>query len=222
MIEWSLTQKKVVATHELHKPIWRAAYSSHTSASYLIYTKENNRQIAVVKPGKKGLFEELTPIPLPEIKGTCKQMQISQSGKVLACLIGRTLVFTRLDRKSPVQTATHEVPMISLAISPRDDTLLTGDLAGKLTYWHLSADSAAPTQSTYHWHAHAIESVAFSADASLVYSGGQEGVLVIWHNNTNSRTFLPRLAGRLDVLACSADGTMLAVGLSNNSLRVIK
>lgn len=53
-----------------------------------------------------------------------------------------------------------------------------------------------------HWHAHAVNSLCFSADGLMLLSGGEEGVLVFWQMQHNfSKIFLPRLGAALLHLA---------------------
>eukprot|EP01022_Parablepharisma_sp_SALTPOND_P028230 TRINITY_DN69_c0_g1_i1.p2 TRINITY_DN69_c0_g1~~TRINITY_DN69_c0_g1_i1.p2 ORF type:complete len:782 (-),score=67.87 TRINITY_DN69_c0_g1_i1:21733-24078(-) len=220
LIQWDVGKKKVVSSLDLGKSVWRAAYSHYTKAHYIISQKEGNSSIQIAKVKEGGVLESLPPIPLPEILGTCKQLTISPSGRTLACIIGKSLLYIHLDHK-PLAFAKvdHEVPLISLAISPEDSIIATGDLAGKICYWHVLGLS--PTKSTYHWHSHAVECVLFNADGSVLYSGGHEGVMVIWHINTNTRSFLPRFPSQLAVMGISKDGTHLAVGLTNNTMKII-
>ena len=53
-----------------------------------------------------------------------------------------------------------------------------------------------PAVTILHWHAHAVTSILSSHDGRFVYSGGDEGVLVLWHvgsGGLNKKTFIPRL-----------------------------
>ena len=219
MIEWSISKKKTVSSTDLGKTIWRAAYSVHTNSFYVLYGKEKNAFIAGYKAPVNGTMQELPPIELPEIKGTCKQLRISQSGKVLGAIIGKSLLYTRLDKKPMVSRMEHEITLISLALSPNDTTIATGDFVGKLCFWHIGDEF---TKSSYHWHSHTIECLEYNSDGAILYSGGHEGVLVLWHNNVNTRTFLPRLPSQLATLSTSSDGTLLSICLSNNTIKIIK
>ncbi len=40
-------------------------------------------------------------------------------------------------------------------------------------------DTPVPT-SQVHWHPHTVASLAFASDGSMLVSGGEEGVLVLW------------------------------------------
>ncbi|KAK2197334.1 bifunctional WD40 repeat/WD40-YVTN repeat-like-containing domain superfamily/WD40-repeat-containing domain superfamily [Babesia duncani] len=47
--------------------------------------------------------------------------------------------------------------------------------------------------STHHWHAHAVNCLSFNLDGTILLSGGEEGVLVMWHLNTGNKKFVTRL-----------------------------
>ena len=213
---WGIAEKKIVFTANLNKNIWKASYSPYTNAYYFLCKKEGNKIINGVKNSKT--LEELPDITLPDVHGTCTQFAISISGKILALIIGKSLLYTPLDKKGVVKVD-HDIPLVSLAISPDDTMIVSGDLAGKISYWHIA--SGTPTKSTYHWHAHPVECLTFNSDGTILYTGGHEGVLVLWHTSTNTRTFVPRFSGQLITLGVSSNGTHIAIGLKNNSVKVI-
>ncbi|AFZ80233.1 hypothetical protein BEWA_030860 [Theileria equi strain WA] len=54
-----------------------------------------------------------------------------------------------------------------------------------------------------HWHAHGVNCMSFNRDGSILLSGGEEGVLVIWHLNSNSKKFVTRLGSAIFHLGIS-------------------
>lgn len=80
-----------------------------------------------------------------------------------------------------------------------------------------------PVMTTLHWHAHAVRCLSFSSDGGYCYSGGEEGVLVMWQLATGIRSFVPRMGGT--VAHVSADcrwGTMkVAVTTLDNSVHLV-
>ena len=219
IVQRSVGQKKSVVSLELGKSIWRVAYSNYTGAHYYVSEKEGNHFVGVFKVND-GAIEELPIILLPDASGACRQLIISPSGKVLSLVIGKTVLYCRLDSKPfTFMKLDHEVPLISTTISPNDSTIVAGDIVGKICHWNI-VDSAR-TKSTFHWHSHTVECVLFNSDGSMIYSGGHEGVLVLWHVNANTKTFLPRFSSQLATLGISKDGTHLAVGLANNSVKIV-
>jgi hypothetical protein len=49
------------------------------------------------------------------------------------------------------------------------------------------------TRSHLVWHSHAVKSLAFSFDGRILYSGGEESVVVIWNLAKSSHSFIPRV-----------------------------
>ncbi|KFG49605.1 WD domain, G-beta repeat-containing protein [Toxoplasma gondii p89] len=87
-----------------------------------------------------------------------------------------------------------------------------------------------------HWHAHAVTALAFSADGLLLLSGGEEGVLVLWHTRQAfHRQFLPRLGAPIfhvsSVSSLGASGARdsaprdgeerVAVSCGDNSVKLV-
>jgi len=147
-----------------------------------------------------------------------------------------------LARAPPPLRLRHTKPLTCLALCPREERVAAGDATGRLLVWHglraaLAAaaaqpaasaaagaqpqptpDAAAPLSlSTLHWHASALRCLAWSPCGSRLFSGGEEGVLVLWRAEDGGRTFLPRLGAPLAWLAQSpADAAILAIGCADN------
>jgi len=218
IIIYNTNTKKIEFSSEIKKNIWRSAYSSYTNCHYYANNKENNSTINIFKINSDKI-EDIGSIHLPDT-GVIKQITVSNSGKILACISGKSLLFCRLDQKSPLFIKLdHEIQLITMNISNDDSTIVTGDISGKISHWHISDSSYA--KSTFHWHSHAVECIIHSPDNSLLYTGGHEGVLVLWHLAANTKTFLPKFPSELSSLSISHDGTMLALCLSNNSIHVL-
>ena len=78
-----------------------------------------------------------------------------------------------------------------------------------------------PTTTTLHWHAHAVTALALSPDGRYLFSGGEEGVLVIWQLATGIKAFVPRLGAPITFLAPSLREPRVAATASDNSVRII-
>lgn len=103
-------------------------------------------------------------------------------------------------------------PLTCLAFHPSEELFATGDKNGVIRLWycldprniarrgnsnHDRRTNRAPT-TVMHWHAHAVSSIAFTANGSYLLSGGEEAVLVIWQLQNGHREFLPRLGAPID------------------------
>ncbi|KEP65888.1 UNVERIFIED_CONTAM: WD domain, G-beta repeat-containing protein [Hammondia hammondi] len=86
-------------------------------------------------------------------------------------------------------------PPVSLAASPLGSGRTSNPLPGAAASGKKSVGLPASLSPVIlHWHAHAVTALAFSDDGLLLLSGGEEGVLVLWHTRQAfHRQFLPRL-----------------------------
>ena len=123
------------------------------------------------------------------------------------------------------------------------DLIVTGHENGEMLLWHnvrswISKATAAvstdkpvsksgtrmkpPPCTILHWHSQTVSALQFSIDGSLLYSGGKEGVLVIWQTMAaGSKSFVPRLGGPISHLSVSTQEAKVAVTSTDNCLRVI-
>ncbi|CAB4269057.1 unnamed protein product [Prunus armeniaca] len=72
-------------------------------------------------------------------------------------------------------------------------------------------DDDADSCTTWHWHPAGKVSLSFSSDGAYLYSGGVEGVLVVWQLDTGKRKFLPRIGSPLLYLTDSPDPSLSSV-----------
>jgi NET1-associated nuclear protein 1 (U3 small nucleolar RNA-associated protein 17) len=134
---------------------------------------------------------------------------------------------TRRERRAALQC---------VALSPSERLAATADEYGRVHLWRLdrlTTRDAAARQATgagagaagpareMHWHAQALQALAFSVDGSLVLSAGREGVLVFWQTHAAERAFLPRLGAPLLGVTPSPDGTTVAVRGADNTVQLI-
>lgn len=127
--------------------------------------------------------------------------------------------FTRFISSHPGSHHQRE-QMTCMAFHPADSTrLVTGDSTGRIRVWYcLQNKFMAPSKAdaddgmerhapstVLHWHAHAVSSLCFSPNGAHLLSGGEEGVLVVWHlgasGNAASKEFVPRLGAPLSAIA---------------------
>ncbi|RPD82358.1 WD40 repeat-like protein [Lentinus tigrinus ALCF2SS1-7] len=89
-----------------------------------------------------------------------------------------------------------------LAFHPSEEYFATGDASGCIRLWYCLNESATvktpgvektAQTTTLHWHAHAVSSLAFTANGAYLLSGGEEAVLVIWQLHTGKKEFVPRV-----------------------------
>lgn len=63
----------------------------------------------------------------------------------------------------------HDGPISCIAIHPTESTVAIGDVTGKITLWYrLEDDSSTTPTSVLHWHAHAVQGIAFAQDGNSI------------------------------------------------------
>ena len=75
---------------------------------------------------------------------------------------------------------------------------------------------------TLHWHAHTLFNIEYSQTTGQLFSGGEEGVIVVWPDTSLKPGFIPRIAPKINSFAVSADGTRLFIACSDNALRFVE
>ncbi|KAJ1858306.1 NET1-associated nuclear protein 1 [Coemansia sp. RSA 1822] len=114
----------------------------------------------------------------------------------------------------------------AIAFHPREPVLAVGDWRGRIVFWFCvdenaeSSEDRSIVRSTHHWHAHRVNAIAFAGD-SLMLSGGEEGVLVLWQLDTETRDYLPRLGSDIVGIAPSPDQMRYAITLRDNTIRIV-
>ncbi|KAF9567008.1 WD40 repeat-like protein [Agrocybe pediades] len=97
-----------------------------------------------------------------------------------------------------------------LAFHPSEEYFATGDDKGIIRLWYCLNDNLAVgvrnvekrTQTrSFHWHAHAVSSIAFTSNGAYILSGGEESVLVIWQLQTGKKEFIPRLGAPISTIS---------------------
>jgi hypothetical protein len=70
-----------------------------------------------------------------------------------------------------------------------------------------------------HWHFVCPNSMV--ADSTTVYSGGFEGVLIVWRQALNRHSFMPRLGMTIEALALTSNFAFIAAVVDKNMLAMI-
>ena len=94
----------------------------------------------------------------------------------------------------------HSIPVTAICPQPSGTYIAMGDSAGQI----LKIYSANQSQ-RMHWHAHKVSWLGFTPDENFLLSGGEEGVLVLWHEGTGRTTFLARLGAAVMNFAAGID-----------------
>lgn len=130
-------------------------------------------------------------------------------------------------------TSTHR--LTCLAFHPSQGYFATGDEAGQVRLWYcLGQDQLTfeklkaekkPVTSMFHWHAHAVEAIAFTPNGSYLLSGGLASVLVLWQIDTGHRGFVPRVGApikSISVIDTPERGQEFLLGLEDGSMAAVE
>ena len=181
-------------------------------------TSDDNAQVQIVSLIPTAETAQL-PVQKPStirVVGKARSthgLSYSPSGAWLVAIGGHKAYVCRTsDIKAGFTKLVSPEKLTCLALHPTDDYFATGDSKGVVRLWYCLNDSIpagvtgvekkAPT-TTLHWHAHAVSSLAFTANGAYLLSGGEEAVLVIWQLHTGKREFVPRVGAPISSIALS-------------------
>ncbi|KAH9942941.1 WD40 repeat-like protein [Amylocystis lapponica] len=140
-------------------------------------------------------------------------LAFSPSGAWLVATAGhKAYVCSTADFKAGFTKFVSPQSLTCLAFSPSEEYFATGDSTGCIRLWYclneratvktVGVEKTAQT-TTLHWHAHAVSSLAFTANGAYLLSGGEESVLVIWQLHTGKKEFVPRVGAPVVHVALS-------------------
>ncbi|KAG9451107.1 hypothetical protein H6P81_011072 [Aristolochia fimbriata] len=139
----------------------------------------------------------------------------------------------------------HTKNFTTLAFHPTEMVVAGGDVTGRILLWRgvgkktfsekvtlkleneedrpgVRGDDDADSCSTWHWHPSEVKFLRFSSDGAYLYSGGKEGVLVVWQLDTGLKKFLPRIGSPLLYFVDSPDPTLSSVSCADNQIHLLK
>lgn len=111
----------------------------------------------------------------------------------------------------------------AIAASRSKPRLAVGDAKGQIHLFHCldSMTEESHVATKLHWHAHSVDSLAFTPDEAYLVSGGQEAVLVLWQADSHHKQFVPRLGAQITAICVSNDQKYFAVSHADNCIRII-
>ncbi|KAL9339352.1 hypothetical protein Peur_068367 [Populus x canadensis] len=146
-------------------------------------------------------------------------------------------------------TLHHTRNMTVLAFHPNQRIIAAGDVTGRILIWRgfgdrtfvnddrlvgvrsmnngeerpgVRGDDDADSCTTWHWHSAEVNVLFFSLDGAYLYSGGKEGVLVVWQLDTGKKKFLPRIGSPLLWFTNSPDPSLSSVSCADNQIHLLK
>ncbi|GAB4850671.1 hypothetical protein Ancab_029982 [Ancistrocladus abbreviatus] len=140
----------------------------------------------------------------------------------------------------------HTKDFSSFAFHPFDQVVAAGDVTGRILVWRgfgsrrfsndsmkgrsinnedekagVRGDDDAESCSTWHWHSSEVNLLSFSSDGAHLYSGGNEGVLVMWQLDTGKKRFLPRIGSPLLYFVDSPDSLLSSMSCADNQIHIL-
>nr|XP_043629244.1 WD repeat-containing protein 75 [Erigeron canadensis] len=142
----------------------------------------------------------------------------------------------------------HSKNVSCLAFHPTDRIVAAGDVTGRILVWRgfgdrtfagknltngkalkdedenpgVRGDGDADSCTTWHWHSAEVKVLFFSSDGAYLYSGGKEGVLVVWQLDTGKKKFLPRIGTPLLNYMNSPDPSLSSISCADNRIHILK
>ncbi|MED6111039.1 hypothetical protein PIB30_048679 [Stylosanthes scabra] len=146
-------------------------------------------------------------------------------------------------------TLHHTKNITILAFHPTERTVAAGDVTGRILIWRgfgtqkfldpsgsnnrismndgedkpgVRQNDDAESCSVWHWHSAAVSLLSFSPDGAYLYSGGKEGVLVLWQLDSGKKNFLPRIGSPLLYFIESPDPSLSLISCADNQIHMLK
>ncbi|KAJ4833117.1 hypothetical protein Tsubulata_006219 [Turnera subulata] len=146
-------------------------------------------------------------------------------------------------------TLHHTKTVRALAFHPTQRIVAAGDVTGRILVWRgfgnrtftkrketgsggsmdygeenpgVRGGDDADSCTTWHWHPAGVNVLYFSSDGAYLYSGGKEGVLVVWQLDTGKKKFLPRIGSPLLWFTVSPDPSLSSISCADNQIHLLK
>ncbi|XP_016201344.1 WD repeat-containing protein 75 isoform X2 [Arachis ipaensis] len=146
-------------------------------------------------------------------------------------------------------TLHHTKTITVLAFHPTERTVAAGDVTGRMLIWRgfgtqkfldhsgsnnrismndgedkhgVRQNDDAESCSVWHWHSAGVCLLSFSPDGAYLYSGGTEGVLVLWQLDSGKKKFLPRIGSPLLYFIESPDPSLSLISCADNQIHMLK
>ncbi|GFQ03218.1 WD repeat-containing protein 75 [Phtheirospermum japonicum] len=144
----------------------------------------------------------------------------------------------------------HTKSITALAFHPTERVVAAGDVTGRILIWRgvgrgtfgndnnkftnrgldkntedrpgVRDGDDADSCTTWHWHSAQVNVLFFSSDGAYLYSGGKEGVLVVWQLDTGKKKFLPRIGSPLLYFINSPDPSLCSISCSDNRIQLLR
>ena len=160
--------------------------------------------------------------PTTLITGAVSAFDVSTD--FVACGVS-TRLFIHSIARNVSREVKHKRPLTAVVINPSQDHVATADTHGIIVRWSVlapsfweSSESTRFSGAAQHWHSTACPALTFNGGSLL--SGGDEGVLCMWHSAAERKPqFMPRLGAPIRHISVS--GHLACVSLVSNSIILV-
>ncbi|ESW26740.1 hypothetical protein PHAVU_003G144100 [Phaseolus vulgaris] len=157
----------------------------------------------------------------------------------------------KMDSDSAVSkkiTLHHTKTFTVIAFHPTERIVAAGDVTGRILIWRgfgaqkftnssglvnrrpadnddkpgVRENDDAESCCTWHWHSSGVSHLSFSSDGAYFYSGGKEGVLMLWQLDTGNKKSLPRIGSPLLYFVDSPESSLSSLSCADNQIHILK
>lgn len=116
----------------------------------------------------------------------------------------------------------NSTPINVIACHPEEEMFAVGEVTGSIKLWRNIFDKT-PVKAELHWHHMIVLSLAFSQSGTILYSGGNETVLVKWQIKEKQITkdFLPRMSGSIMQISVDPRHDKISVSTDDNAMLIL-
>ncbi|XP_075687390.1 WD repeat-containing protein 75 [Rhinoderma darwinii] len=211
-------------------------FGLYTSSKYVYVTTQNDSsetfQLMSIKLPKTTEQEcevkEMTVL-FTDVDQSPKSTAVGRNGNYIVTVKGLCLLvyyfknkkLFRFPLSSTSKKGAHNTFTV-VTCHPSEDCIATGHKDGRIRLWRNFNHKKNYTYSSLHWHHDSVADLAFSAQGTMLFSGGVESVLVQWsHSLEHKKEFLPRLGAAIEHIATSPDGSLLCTSHNDNKISII-
>lgn len=223
IIRWDWKYGGLLHRYNIENPVF-AMYSSGEDRMFGLMGKDaDNCSLVQFVIGKHSKDTIDTKVLIEKVDARQDHCDVGCQGNFVALIKLKTLTVYNKKTKEKKVMSTHRWHFTCVACHPQEYCIATGCVDGTIKLWRNFFESQMNVVKTVeHWHSLPVRSLAFSAEGSMLLSGGYECVLVKWPMpDLKKPDTLPRLGSPIINLACSQDSANFAVCYLDNGMQVI-
>lgn len=242
MIVWDLNSRSQLNSYPIFRPIVSIILSIMDESKLVLvvgekiidgdFTKDSNVKSVVIYDCNSTSEEIIDVSKLGTSSYSVSTIKIADEEYVIFSH-ERTLVLNSMQNSTTYETETNTEPKIKsditcIAAHGHQGLIITGHEQGEIMLWHnLSAWVTSQRKinlitTRFHWHAHPVVSLVFSSDGTHFYSGGNEGVLVIWPiRGSSKQSFFARLGAPITTIAVSPFNAKVCLTTADSCARIV-